>query len=137
MSEREKDQKETYIIPKRHNQNHTLLERLTHLRQTTLASEIIDITKGNLLRLAVILVNLVARIPLNNALRVGDDLAVLDVEALDGLERAVGAFVELRHHGELLLRVYRHARAVEVLHALAVRVEVASVWVAGARVAVR
>lgn len=67
---------------------------------------------------------------LDDDIRVGDDLAVLDVEAVNALEGAsVGAILsdELGHEGEGLGGVDRLGRAVEVLVAQTEAVEVAAI----------
>ena len=87
------------------------------------------------MRLAEAVGQRVARDAGNGRLRVLVHLAVLDVEAPDLAERRAGAD-ELRDDGHLGLGVELHARAVEVLHAHAVAVEVASILVADALVAV-
>jgi hypothetical protein len=127
--------KRTYVVPERHDQNHVALESLGHLGEATLLGEVVCVTEGGLLGLAEILGDLIAGHAVNGALRVGDDLAILHVVALDGLEAAALTLDELGHDGELLGGVNRHAGAVEVLDTHAVRVEVASVGVAGAGVA--
>jgi hypothetical protein len=91
---------------------------------------VISIAESNLLGLAEVGVDGVARGTRDGGLGVGDDLAVLDVETLDLVEDTIGSLEELGDDGELGLGVDSHARSVEVLDTLAVRVEVASIGIA-------
>lgn len=131
-----KGQGETHVVPERHDEHHVAGEGLGHLGQAALVLEAVGVAEGDLLAAAEGLVDLVAAVTGDGGLGVGDDLAALDVEAADGLEVAAGAD-ELRHDGELAVRVDRLARPVEVRGALPVRVEVAPIRVAHARVPVR
>ena len=110
--------------------DHVALQSLAHLGEAALVREVVGVAKGHLLGGAVLSVNLVTAGSLNGGLGVRDHSAVLDVEALDGGEGTVVSGDELGDDRELLGRVHSHARAVEVLDSLAVRVEVASVGVA-------
>lgn len=125
------------IVPQAHDQHHGLRKALGELRESALVVESVAVTECNLLVLAEFRRDGVARDAVDGRLRIRDGLAVLDIEALDLGELAVGALQELRHDGELLGCIDGHAGTVEVLDALAVGVEIATVWVAGAAVTVR
>lgn len=124
------------IIPQAHDEDHSLGEGLGHLRKTALLLVNVLVTKGGLLGAAKVRGQAVARVALDSALRVGDYLAVLNVEALDLAEGTVGALEKLGDDCHLFGRVDGEALSVEGAVALAVRVEVAAVGVAGAGVAV-
>ena len=122
------------VIPQTHDEHHGRSNALAELGHAALLLKVVAVVEGDLLRAAEVCRDAVARVALDGALRVGDDLAALHVEALDLGQLAVVALEELRDHRHLLGRVDRLARAVEFLVALAVRVEVAAVGIAAARV---
>ena len=124
------------VVPDGHDEDHVAGEGLAHAGETAALVEDVLVAEGRLLGVAVVLGDRVAADARDCALAVGDDLAVLDVEALDLAQFAAG-LDELRDDGDLLGGVDGEALAVEALVALAVRVEVASVGVAVAGVAVR
>lgn len=124
------------VVPDGENEHHGLGKRLAHLGETTLLLEDVGVSKGRLLLAAVVGGDGVAGDAGDLGLGVGDDLAVLDVEALDLGQVSGGVLEELGDDGDLLGRVNGHARAVEGGVALAIAVEVASIGVAGAGVAV-
>lgn len=124
------------IVPQRHDKNHARGKRLTHSGQATFALEVSLIAKRGLLRIAVGLGDgVVAGDAGGGGLGVGDEDAVLDVEALDLGQLAAG-LDELGDDGEDVVGVDGQAGAVEGGVALAVAVEVASIGVAFAVVAV-
>lgn len=127
------------ISPQRERKNHALLKRLAHMRHTANLRELILLlTESLLLGRAELVGERAAGVAGHDALGVSDDLAVLDVDALDLGEEAVIAGDELGHDGDGLGAVDGEAGAlaVELLVALAEGVEVAAVCVAGAAVAV-
>lgn len=123
----------------RQDQDHAL-QSLTHLGKTSLGSEVVVVAKGGLLLLTEAVGDRVGGVDAGDAgQRVGDGLAVLDVESLDiGQGSGICAIVgdELGHHGNWLGGVDGQAGAVEGLVAHAERVEVTAVLVAHARVPV-
>lgn len=124
------------VIPQRHDEDHTLGESLTHLGESTLVLEGGLVTKGSLLSVTVgIGDGVVASDASLGRVRVGDQLAVLDVVTADLGQHAAG-LDELGHDGEDLGGVDGQALAVEGGVALAVAVEVASIGVALSSVAV-
>jgi len=125
------------VIPDGHDQDHRALEGLAHLSHTALAVEVIDVTEGDLLGIAPLLGDGVAGVAGDLGLGVGNDLAVLNVEALDLAEDASRVLVELGDDGHLLGGVDGHALAVEGLVALAVGVEVAAIRIANTSIALR
>lgn len=124
------------VVPQRHDEDHTRGQRLAHGRQPTFALEVSLITKGGLLRVAVSRGDgVVACHAGDGGLGVGDEDAVLDVEALD-FGQCTAGLDELGNDGEDVLGVDGQAGPVEGGVALAVAVEVASIGVAFAVVAV-
>lgn len=126
------------VVPERQDEDHGRGDGLGHLGEAALCLEDVGVAKGELLLGAEVGGEGVTRVRGDGGLGVGDDLAVLDVEALDLGQDAVGALDELGDYGELLGGVEGEAGAgtVEELVALAVGVEVASIGVAVAGVAV-
>jgi hypothetical protein len=127
------------ISPQGEGENHAILESLAHVRQTTNVVELVVLlVEGGLLGGAELAGDGGTGVAGDDGLGVCDDLAVLDVDAADLVEEAVGAGVELGHDCDGLGAVDGEAwaLAVEVLNALAVGVEVAAVGVAGSAVAV-
>ena len=127
------------VIPQGHDEDHALGERSAHALQAAVLGEDVLVLEQALLGGAVVVGDGVAADAGPGRLGVGDHLAVLHVEALDLLEGAAGGAVvgdELGDDGELALGVDGHARTVEGLVALAEGVEITSVGVAGAAVAV-
>lgn len=127
----------THVIPQRHDQDHALAHAVAHLRHAALLGEDVGVVELDLLRLAERVGEAV--VPGQGRPRgVGllDLGAALDVVLLDAGETAARAD-ELGDDGELLARVDRLAAPVEGLVAHAVRVPVAAVRVAVARVARR
>lgn len=129
------------IVPQTHDQHHRPGNRRTKLRKPALVRRNIRVAERHLLGLAEFGSKRITRVAGNGRFRVGDRLAVLHVEALDFGELTVGGAFgeELRDDGEFLVGVdgkHARTRTVEIADALPVRVEVAAVRVAGARVAV-
>lgn len=122
------------VIPQRHDQNHTGGKSLGHASMATLLIVRVAVVEHGLLLLAEIGRQRVSGQPFDGRLRVGDDLVVLDVEALD--VHALAGAVELGHDGEFLGCVDRLSLSVEGLVAHAVGVEIAAVSVARAGVTV-
>lgn len=123
------------VVPQAHDEDHGLLDGLAELSHAALVLKDVAVVEGDLLGLAELRGDGIARVTGDGRLGVGNHLAVLDVEPLDLGQLAVGSLDELGHDGELLGGVDRHPRPVEGAVALAVRVEVAPVRVAGPRVA--
>jgi len=117
------------VVPERHDQDHGAGEGVAHLGEATLLVEDVLVAEGLLLGVAVALSDGVAGDARDGGFGVGDDDVVLDVEALDLRELAVGALEELGHDCHLLGGVDGHAGAVESLVALTVRVEVTACFV--------
>jgi hypothetical protein len=128
----------TYVVPERHNKNHRSLKSVAHTAPSTLLLEVIGVVKDLLLLGAEVSGERVSGNSSNLGLRVGNDLAVLDVETSDLRETAVAALVELGDDGNLLggVDVEVGSRAVEGLVALAVGVEIATVGIASPAVTV-
>lgn len=125
------------VIPDGHDENHVLGEGLAHLLEAALALVVIEIAKDGLLGVAPgigdgVLVGEAG----NGGDRVGDDDAILDVEALDLGEIAGRVLQELGDNGELLCGIDSLALAVEGLVAHAVSVEIASIGIANTAIAV-
>lgn len=128
------------VVPDGHGENHWGVESLGETVHAASLGEVVQVAKDGLLLLAEVVGDLVGCV---NAWDVGDGVsendAVLDVEALDALERAGGGVIsgdELSNNGDLLGGVHLLAWAEEGGVAHAVGVEVASVLVANAGVAV-
>ena len=128
------------VVPDGHGENHWSIESLGEARHAAGLREVVQVAKDSLLLLAEVISDLVGWI---NAWDVGDGVgendAVLDIEALDALERTGGGVIscdELSDDGDLLGGVHLLARAEEGGVAHAVRVEVASILVANAGIAV-
>ncbi len=122
------------VIPQAHNQDHPILKRITHLRQSTTVLERVGVPKERLLRIAKIVANgVVVREGVKGGVRVLDDGAALDVQAPD-LDKVTGRCVvrgdELGDDGEFGGGVDGHSAAKEGLVAHAERVEVTAVLVA-------
>lgn len=128
----------TYVVPERHNKNHGSLESVAHAAPATLLREVIDVAKDLLLVGAEVSGKRVSGSACNLGLRVGNDVAVLDVETSDLRELAVATSVELGDDSNLLGGVDVEVRSgtVEGLVTLTVRVEVTSVGIASSAIAV-
>ena len=128
------------VVPDGHDKDHTLIERLAHGRETAKFLERVGVAECGLLHVAEVVGNGVERVHARDGrLRVGDDLAVLDVEATNLGERAGGGVVrahELGDDSELGGSVDRQARPEEGMVAHAPRVEVAPILVTDAIVTV-
>lgn len=128
------------VVPDGHGENHWSVESLGETAHAAGLGEIVQIAKDGLLLLAEVVSDLVGCVnawDVGN--RVGENDAVLDVEALDALESAGGRVIsgdELGNNGDLLGGVHLLARAEEGGVAHAIGVEVASVLVANAGIAV-
>ena len=120
----------------RHVLLHSELNELLHavdLRQPAHGVELVAVAKRLLLVVAEGLTHRIARGARDLGLRVGEGLAVLNIETIDRGESSrvtVTLRQELRDHRHLLRRVNGLARPVEAGVAHAVRVEVAAVRVA-------
>jgi len=106
------------VVPDREGEDHAVLVNTSgHTIDSTLVLEAIAVAKGALLRGAEFFCDRIIRIhPGNVDFGVLDDLAVLDVDATDLLEFAVGSAIrgdELGDDGKFLLGVDGHARSVE------------------------
>lgn len=126
------------VIPQAHDQNHSLVQTLAHASQTTFLGEDILIAEGFLLGCAEVRGDRVSGDTANVRGRVGDNLSVLHVDALDLAEGAgVGAVAgdELSNNGHLGLGVDGLARAEEGLVTHTEGVEVTSIGIAGSCVA--
>ena len=128
------------IIPERHNEDHSLLEGVTHDLKTTELLEAVGVVEDGLLSVTEVVGDrVVARDTGNGGDGVLDDLAVLNVDAADLSEvtglGAVGS-EELGNDGDGLGGVDGETGAEEGLVAHAEGVEVASVLVAESVVAV-
>ena len=122
------------IIPKRHDQNHTLVERLVHVGHTTMLLERIGVAKDLLLLITKLGGNGISLDTGNGRLGVGNDFPVLDVVALDF--HVVASANKLSDDGEFLGSVDGLALAVKGLVTLAVRVEIATIGITGSAIAV-
>lgn len=125
------------VIPDGHDENHTLFHTSGHRGESAMVLKGQLITEGFLLGVAEVLVDGVARDTLDLGLRVGDNSAVLDVEALDlaegtGLITSVGD--ELGDNSEDGAGVNGPTITIEFLVTHAVGVEVAPIRVARAGV---
>ena len=128
------------VVPEGHDENHSLIEGLAHDVEAAKALEGVVVAEGGLLGIAELVGD---RVVVGQAgdvrPRVGDDPAVLDVEAANLGECARGLVVareELGDDGELLRRIDGLADAEERLVAHAPRVEIAAVLVADTTVTV-
>mmetsp|Transcript_22060 Transcript_22060/g.60270 ORF Transcript_22060/g.60270 Transcript_22060/m.60270 type:complete len:481 (-) Transcript_22060:116-1558(-) len=129
------------VVPEREDKHHAAVHCLAHLLEAPLAREVVDVAKLLLLLGAEVVRDGVPALAAEDrCLGVGDDLAVLHVEAADfgqvARVRPVGR-QELRHDGEGLGGVNLEVRtgAVEVRVAHPVGIVVAPVLVADAVVA--
>mmetsp|Transcript_73615 Transcript_73615/g.213053 ORF Transcript_73615/g.213053 Transcript_73615/m.213053 type:complete len:422 (-) Transcript_73615:113-1378(-) len=128
------------VVPERQRQDEAAVQRLAHFLQPPLCLVVIGVAEGRLLGAAELVRDGVPRHPGHGGIRVGDDLAVLDVEPPDLRQVAgVGAVCgqELRHDLHRLIAVHLELRADAVmrLRAHAEAVHVATVLVAHAEVA--
>jgi hypothetical protein len=128
----------TYVVPERHNKNHGSLERIAHTVPSTLLGKIIDVAKDLLLGGAEVRGERASGVSSDLGLRVGNDLAVLDVETSNLRETAVAALVELGDNSNLLggVDVEAGSRTVEGLVTLTVGVEIATVSITSSAVTV-
>ena len=121
------------IIPERHNEDHSLLEGVTHDLKTTELSEAIVIVEYRLLSGAELVRDGVECTHSRNVrLGILDDTAVLDVNTADLNKITSGLVVvgeELRDNSYLLRGVDSHALSEECLITHTERVEVAAVLV--------
>jgi hypothetical protein len=127
------------VVPKRHNEDHALLESVTHGLQATGASEVVVVAEDGLLVLAEGIGDGVAADTSDVGRGLLPDLATLDVKTTDFNKVAAFSVVggdELSHNGDRLLGVNRLTRAVERLVAHAEGVVIATVSVAVASVSV-
>lgn len=125
--------------PQTHHQDHTLLHGRSHLGQATVLREVVRVAKGLLLSSAELRRDRVAGHATDVRVGLRNDVAVLDVEALDLTESSSIRTIiseELRHDSEGLGGIDDLARPVERSVAHAVRVEVTAVRIAGSRVAI-
>ena len=126
------------VIPDGHDQDHTGTHSSAHWAESTLGLEVVNITEGNLLVGAERGGDRVVFLHAGDVgLRVLDDFAALDVDTADFAERAARGVVagqELSDNGHLLGAVDGLSFAPEGLVTHAVRVEIASILVAHARV---
>ena len=128
----------TYVVPEGHDKNHRGLESIAHTTPSTLLLEVIGILKDLLLLGAEVSSKRVSGNSSNLGLRVGNDVAVLDIETSDLRETAVGSLVELGDDGDLLGGIDSEVGSgtVEGLVALAVGVEVTAISIASSAIAV-
>lgn len=121
----------THVVPQAHDENHALGSSGAHLGKAALVVEGALVAEDGLLEVAVVLGDGVAGDALDERLRVLNDDAVLDVEALD-LGKTTIALDELGDDSDDLGGVNGELRAgtVERGVALAVAVEVAAIGVA-------
>jgi hypothetical protein len=128
------------IVPDRQDQNHTLGHSLVHGGISTLGQPVVAVTKGSLLSSTEFGGDGIESVHAGDVgLGVLDDLAVLDVETANLFEGAVSGSVagdELGDDGEFGLGVHGQTFTIEGSVTHAVRVEVASVFVADSTVAV-
>lgn len=124
------------VVPDGHDEDHGLGKGLAHLLQATLRGEVIDIAESSLLSIAERLGDGVAGNSINVGLRVFNDFAVLNVEALDLSKIASGVLDELGDNGELGAGIDCLALTVESGVAHAVAVEVATIGIASTAIAV-
>ena len=128
------------VVPDGHDEDHTRVERLAHGRETAELLKRVGVAERGLLRGAEVGGDRVECVDAGDVgLRVGDHLAILDVETADLAELAGRGVVrreELRDDGDLGRGVDGLAGAVELLVAHAERVEVTAVLVAERVVAV-
>lgn len=126
---------ETYIVPQTENQNHAG-QTATHLCETSLGPETVIVIEN---RPDVVTPGLSDRVASGTVeiLRVGEDDAVLDIEALDLAKNATGG-QELRDNANLLGCVNGKAgsRTVVSTVALSPRVEIATIRVTVASISV-
>ena len=121
------------IIPEGKDEDHTLSKGSSHVGHTSLLLEGVSVTEGIFLGSAESSVDTVAGNARDGRLRVGDDLSILDVEALD--IHAGAAADELGDDGELGAGVDGLALAVEGRVSHTVGVEIAPVGIARSGVA--
>jgi hypothetical protein len=118
------------IIPDGHDENHSFLQRCSHSGETSLGLELIGVTKGSLLGIAERVRDGVTRNSSDGGLRVGDDNAVLNIEASDfgqGAGRSAIIGDELGDDRELGAGVDSQSLSIECGITHAVRVEIASI----------
>jgi hypothetical protein len=102
------------VVPERHDENVATSKRSTHSVKATELLEVGLVTEGSLLLVAELVGDGVSFDARDAGVSVLEDLAVLDVEALNLGQAGAGAD-ELSYNGHLLAGVERHSRAVEVL----------------------
>lgn len=122
------------VVPDGHDKDMAISEGRAHTGKTTLGGEIVLVTESSLLISAEVVRNAVVSIKsINGSSRVGDDLAVLDIDTTDLRESSGGGVVggdELGDNGEDRSSVDGRTRAVEVSDTHAERVEVTTILVA-------
>jgi hypothetical protein len=122
------------IVPKRHDEYHTLSESLGHVRLSTLVFVGVCVLEGCLLLIAELGCDGVTVDTGNRGSGLRNGLSALDIEALD--LHSVTSANELSNDSELLRGVHSHALAVEILDTHTVAVEVTAVRIAYASIAV-
>lgn len=127
------------VVPDGHGENHGAVESVAEATHATEGLEVVGVGESGLLGVAELIGDLAACDTFDLALRVGNCHTILDIDTLDGGEgtglAAVGSD-ELGDDGDNLGGVHGPANTEEVGVAHAVAVEIASVLVADARVAV-
>jgi hypothetical protein len=125
-------------VPERHNKNHRGRESIAYAVPATLLREVIDIAKDGLLLGAEVRGERATGVACNLGLRVGNDLAILDIQTGDLRETSVAALVKLSDDSHLLggVDVEIGSRTVEGLVALAVGVEITTVGIASTAISV-
>jgi len=118
------------VIPNRHDKDHSSTGSLRHGGQPTLGSKCVGITKRGLLSGAEIIRDGISSYTSDLTLRVGNNIAILDVEAFN---LGDGRTDKLRDDCKLLAGVDSKARPIERRVTHAVRVKVAAGLVTSAR----
>ena len=116
------------VIPQAHHENHALGEGRGHIGHTTLLLESVAIAKGRLLGVAKGGVNGIAGHTIDQGLRVGNSLAVLDIIALN--VEGIAATLECGNNSEFLASIDGLALAIEAGVSHAIGVEIAPVRIA-------
>lgn len=129
------------VVPDAECEHHAVVEGVTHGLKTTLSSEVVGVAELGLLLFAVILGDGVDGGDARDVnVGVLDDFAILDIDAADLRESAVGGTVcgdKLGYDGDLRLGVDSAGGAEEARRSHTVRVEITSVLVANPIVSVR
>jgi len=129
------------VVPKTQDENDSVLERIAHDLEASALLEGVFVTKECLLVVAELVGDGCVGFEIREfSCRVRDDLAVLDVQADNVDERAIGGIVggiPLSNDSEGFGGINSKATAEEILNTHAIGVEVTSIFVAHTAISVR